>query len=269
MKYFLILLYPIFLAGLKANAQKEFKKALTGISRVEIETETNIRIIKSTGNEIKITAGCTDCGNTGANVRYDDTQKEEDEKAKGLKAIYPGGTDNTGVGMLQQQNGGVLKLKDLMSHLKREGLTISLPASVALYLDAGSLGHITVDDWSGELELKTNVGEIKLKKVTGPVTAHSATGDIEADFSTLNQEAPISLASSTGNIEVFLPSTVKASIEMKSTMGGVYSNFDLVKQREDGLKPVSGHRAITGDINNGGVKVSLKASTGNIYLKKK
>jgi hypothetical protein len=269
MKYFLILLYPIFLAGLQAIAQKEFKKSLSGISRVEIEAETNIRIIKGTGSEIKITSGCTDCGDKVVNVRYDESQKEEDEKAKGLKAIYPGGTDNTGIGMILQQDGGVLKLRDLMSRLKREGLTITLPGTVALYLDGGSLGNITVDDWNAELELKTNVGEIKLRKVTGPVTANSSTGNIDADFSSLNQEAPISLISSTGNIEVNLPSNAKASVEMKSTMGGVYSNFDLVKQREDGLKPISGHRAITGDINSGGVKVSLKASTGNIYLRKK
>ncbi|MCG2615638.1 DUF4097 domain-containing protein [Terrimonas sp. NA20] len=270
MKYFIILLYPIFLSGLQALGQKEFKKSLSGISRVEIETETSVRIIKGTGSEIKISSGCTDCGNDGVKIRVNEKQKdEEDEKANGLKAIYPGGTDNTGIGMIQQQDGGVLKLRDLMSHLKREGLVITLPASVALYIDAGSLGHITVEDWNTELELKTIVGEIRLKKVTGPVTANSSTGNIEADFSALNQGAPISLMSSTGNIEVNLPANVKASIEMKSTMGGVYSNFDLVKQREDGLKPVSGHRAISGDINNGGVKISLKASTGNIYLRKK
>ena len=62
MKYFLILLYPIFLVSINAAAQKEYKKSLSGISRVEIETQTNIRIVKSAGSEIKITAGCTDCG---------------------------------------------------------------------------------------------------------------------------------------------------------------------------------------------------------------
>jgi ubiquitin len=270
MKYFLILLYPILLMGMKGNAQKEFKKSLSGITRIEIETETNIRIIKGTGNEIKVTSGCTDCGDDRPAYRHDErSQKEEEDKSKGLKAIYPGGTDNTGMGMIQSQDGGVLKLKDLMSFLKREGLTITLPSTVALYLDAGPLGHITIDEWTSELELKTNTGQIKLKKVTGPVTAHSATGNIEADFSSLNQDAPVSLISSTGDIEVTLPSSVKASVEMKSVTGGVYSNFELIKPREDGLKPISGHKAIAGNINNGGVKVSLKASTGNIYLRKK
>ncbi len=270
MKYFLILLYPILLAGLKASAQNEYKKSLSGITRIEIETETSVRIIKGTGSEIKIVSGCTDCGDDKVNYRTDErNQKEENEKSKGLKAIYPGGTDNTGIGMIQSQDGGVLKLKDLMSRLKREGLTITLPSSVALYIDAGALGQITVDEWTAELELKTNTGQIKLKKITGPVTANSATGNIEADFSSLNQEAPVSLISSTGDIEVNLPANTKASIEMKSVTGGVFSNFDLVKPREDGLKPISGHRAIAGNINNGGVKVSLKASTGNIYLRKK
>lgn len=269
MKYFLILLYPIFLVSINAAAQKEYKKSLSGISRVEIETETNVRVVKSAGSEIKITAGCTGCGNDGERSSFNDNRKDEDEKAKGLKAIYPGGTDNTGMGILQQQEGGVLKLKDLMSYLKRDGLTISLPASVALHLDAGALGHINVDDWNAELELTTVVGDIKLKKVTGPITAHSATGNIDADFSTLNQEAPVSLISSTGDIEVTLPANVKAFVEMKSTLGAVYCNFELVKEREDGLKPISGHKAIAGNINNGGVKVSLKASTGNIFLRKK
>ncbi len=271
MKQIIALLVSLLLTGIFTHAQKEFKKSLTGITRVEIEAETAVRIVKGASNEIIMRDGCTDCDGQeyAININENKDTGEEDARAKGLKAIYPGGVDNTGIGIIVQQEGEVLKVKDLKGYLKRGGLTITLPSSVSLNLNCGNMGSATVDGWSSELEIKTSMGQIKLKNVTGPVTASSSTGNIEADFSAVNQDAPTSIISSTGAIDISLPEKTNASVELRSTIGSVYSNFDLVKPREDGLKPLNGHKAIAGNLNNGGVKISLKASTGNIYLRKK
>lgn len=254
-KQVLLMTLPIFAAHYSATAQKSFKKSLTGITRVEIHVETAVEISKSTSNEIILSPnGMSD---------------KEDEKAKGLKPLYPGGTDNTGIGFKVQQKGETLVLTDLQSHINRSGLVIQLPSTVSLNLDCGNLGHAEINGLASELEIKTNVGEITLNNVTGPITAHSSTGTIKVNFSQVNQTAPISIASSTGDIDVTLPENTNASVELKSVVGGVFSAFDLVPARQDGLKPISGYKSIEGKINNGGVKISIRASTGNIYLRKK
>lgn len=263
MKHFLISLTSFLVTGLFVNAQKNFKQSLSGITRIEIETDANLYVVKGTTKEISISNGCPTCGT------QNEENDNEDKRAKGLQAIYSGGTDNTGMGVLMKQEGSVLKLKDLKGYIKRSEMTVTLPGDVALVVNSSHTGNVSVDGWNAELEINTVVGSIDLKNVTGPVTAYSSTGKIEVNFSNLSQSAPSTITSSTGIIDVTLAAATKASVEMKSVTGGVYSNFDLVKPREDGLKPLNGNRAIAGDINNGGVKLSLKASTGNIYLRKK
>lgn len=253
-KQVLLLALPIFAAHYSALAQKSFKKSLSGITRVEIHSEAELQLSVGTGSEIVITDS--------------DLPGEEDEKAKGLKPLYPGGTDNTGIGFKVQQKGETLVITDLKSHMNRGSVKVKLPATVAVTLDCGNLGQAAVNNWSSELEITTNVGEITLNNVTGPITAHSSTGTIKVSFSQVSQSAPISIASSTGDIDVTIPEKTNANVELKSVIGGVYSAFDLVPARQDGLKPISGSKSIDGKINSGGVKISLRASTGNIYLRK-
>ena len=258
------------LIGVLANAQTEFKKSLSGVSVIKIETGTSILMKEGVSNEIIIEEGCINCGiedepDTIMNVE----QAEIDEKAKGLSPIYASGKDNTGTGIHLEQDGEVLRLNDLKTFYNRNGLTITVPSSVSLQINCGNLGNANIEGLTSELEINTNVGNINLNNVTGPITAHSSTGNIDIIFTSVNQNAPISISSSTGMIDVSLPSNTKASIELKSIMGAVYTNFDLVKPREDGLKAISDSKSISGDLNEGGVKIALKASTGNIYLRKK
>jgi len=269
MKQSFLLLFHLLLIGQLVNAQKSLKKSLTGISRVEFKTETNVSIITGSTNEIIISEGCTGCGSDSEPVVKEENQKTEDERAKGLKPIFPEGVDNTGMGILIQQEGETLNIKDLKARTMRRGFTITLPSSMALKLDCGDIGNAIIEVRTSDLEISTGGGAITLKKVTGPVTAHSFTGNIEVDFSTVSQQAPTSIISSSGFIDVSLPANVKTSVELKSSTGTVYSGFDITKRREDKLKPLNGNSMITGDINNGGAKISLRSSTGNIYLRKK
>lgn len=258
------------LIGVLANAQTEFKKSLSGVSTIIIETGTSILMKEGVSNEIIIEEGCIMCGiEDESDTAMKDELAEIDEKAKGLTPIYASGKDNTGTGIHMVQDGEVLRLNDLKTFYNRNGLTITVPSSISLQIDCGNLGNASIEGLTSELEINTNVGYIKLNKVTGPITAHSSTGNIDIVFTHVNQNAPISVSSSTGMIDVSLPSNTKASVELKSIMGEVYTNFDLVKPRGDGLKAISGNNSISGNLNDGGVKIALKASTGNIYLRKK
>lgn len=256
-------------------AQEGYTKNLKGITKVQIETGTTVKIIAGTGNELKFSNYEHDehdhdhenCDHEHHSECFD--CDKNDDRAKGLKAVYSGGVDNTGFGMSINQEGSVLRIKDLKSWMQRKGLQITLPKTIDIHIDCGNLGRAIVIGFSSEIEVNTNVGSIKLQDVTGPITAHSSTGTIEVDFSSVNQSSPITINSSVGVVDVSLPSNTKANLELHSTMGTIYTDFDLHQPSEDGMKVVGATRKIESKLNNGGVKIVMRSSTGNIYLRKK
>ena len=135
-------------------------------------------------------------------------------------------------------------------------------------IDAGNLGSVKIEGFTGEVEVATNVGKIEMKNVTGPITANTSVGKIDIDFSKVNQSSPITISSSVSEIDVAIPSDTKADLELK-TQGTVYTNFDFKMPTKKGLPNVSGRKSIVSKINNGGVKIYIKSSMGNIYLRKK
>lgn len=258
----------LFLSYFIANAQEEFKKPLSGIKQIKIEANTDVTLIVGNTNELVLSfaPGKDEDGIRG--FYSTENQEEKKEKIKGLKPIYAGGVDNTGIGFLVEQEGDVLRLKDLKPFIQRENIILKLPKNIDVYLDCGSLGNAHIDGFSSEIVVNTNVGEIELVNVTGPITAHSSTGDINVTFTTVAQKTPISITTATADIDVSLPASSKADLELKTTMGTVYTDFDLEIPREDGLKTVGAKRKIESKLNSGGVKIVLQSSTGNVYLRK-
>ena len=275
----LIINFIALLSFVFTYAQKDFTKSLNGINKVHIETGTHVKIVAGTTNELRFTKYVYDnddhdhenCDHEhNANHNCDDCDDDhQNDRSKGLKAVYSGGTDNTGFGMMIEQEGDVLRIKDLKSWMQRNGLQIVLPKTMDIHLDCGNLGSAVLRGFSSEIEVNTNVGRIVLKDVTGPITAHSSTGTIDVDFSSVSQSSPISLTSSTGVVDVSLPANTKADLELRSNMGTVYTDFDLQTSKKDGMSVVGSNRKIESKLNNGGVRIVLRSSTGNVYLRKK
>ena len=261
----------IFFITAISNAQEDFKYSLKGIKKVTITTGTSVKIIVGTSNELIIGNydDCDECDDEHNHNDHDDEYEKNQDKAKGLKAIYSGGVDNTGHGIRIEKEGDVLKIRDLKSFMQRHGFQITLPKNIDISLNCGNLGHAKIIGFSSDIEVKTNVGHIDLIDVTGPITASSSVGNIEASFISVNQNAPISIRTSTGNVDLSLPVNTKANLELKSTMGTVYTNFDLEIPKKDGMSVVGSNRRINSKLNSGGVKITLSSSIGNVYLRKK
>jgi DUF4097 and DUF4098 domain-containing protein YvlB len=237
------------------NAQEIYKHSLSGIKKVKITTDTSVQISLGSSNQLIINGS--------------KSSKKSNEKAKGLKALYASGNDNTGQGFEVTKDGSTLIVKDLKSFMKRSGFSIQVPKGIDVYLNCGNLGSAKVNGLHSELEIKTNVGHIELTNVTGPITAKTNTGNITAIFSTVNQSNPISMRTATGDVDVSLSSNTKANLELKTTMGTVYTDFDFKVKKSKGLSPIGNPRKISTTINNGGVDISLRSTTGNVYLRKK
>lgn len=191
------------------------------------------------------------------------------EKAKGLKPLSSAGPENTGIGLSISQEGNTVRLSGAYRKADDADYAIQLPQNMKLKVDYNSwqTGDVVIRNMQSEVEAKSQVGGLSFTDVTGPIVAHTLSAHLEISFTNLNQVSPSSLSSTSGDIDVTLPETTKGTFKMNTVSGGVYTdlNFDL---GEDGsTKRVMGASA-TGKLNGGGVQVSLKTVSGDIYVRK-
>ncbi len=232
------------------TAQTDFTKSLSGIEWVKIESKSDIILKTYNANELLIK------GSRSTKVS---------EKAKGLKLVGEGGTDNTDVGFYVVQDGNTLIVKSLR---KSEGAEIYLPKNQNVSVKSTWSGDIEIDGFSGEIEADAQLnGSVEIVNVNGPVTANALNGEITVEFGTVKQDSPISIYTTNGAVDVTLPETTAADLMLGTINGDIYTNFDIKREEKDGLKSVSG-RKVRAVINNGGVDISLKSTNGNIYLRK-
>ncbi len=240
----------IFLFAAVAIAQ-EHTQSLNGIEWVKIESKAKITVKAHAKETLLIKGG---------------SSFEIPEKAKGLKLVGEGGHDNTGVGFYTVKEGNTLIIRNLQ---RNSGTEIYLPAKQNLSVKSSGLEDVHISGFSSEIEASAEVtGSIAITDVTGPITANSNTGTVEVTFTKVNQASPISISTATGAVDVTLPKDTPANLLLSSTMGEIYTNFDLNVPDKEGLKAISA-QSVKGSINNGGVKIQLNSATGNIYLRKK
>ncbi|MDH7446160.1 DUF4097 family beta strand repeat-containing protein [Aquimarina sp. 2201CG14-23] len=234
------------------QAQTNYTNDLQGIKKVKISSESSVSIKVHNKNEILIIG----------------EDRELPKKAKGLKAVYAGGSDNTGIGVFIKREGDILLVKNL-KNMHSNTLELFLPKEINVSLSRNSLGDVEIAGFSSEIEASTNMGAITLKDITGPVVARTGTGDINVIFEKVNQKSPISLVSAAGSIDISLPSNTPTNLKLKTTMGEIFTDFELKFPDEiKNMKVVGARRTIETELNNGGVEISLRSATGNIYLRK-
>ncbi|NHF60384.1 DUF4097 domain-containing protein [Flavobacteriaceae bacterium TP-CH-4] len=240
----------IVVASQNLSAQSDFSKPLNGVEWVKIETKSEITLKTHDKEELLIKV----------------SQSEPiPERAKGLKLVGAGGTDNTDIGFNVVQAGNNMIVTNLM---KSKGAEIYLPKSQNVSVTNTWDGDIRIEGFTGEVEANANLnGGLILENVSGPITAYSLNQGIKVVFDKIMQDSPIIITTTNGEIDVTLPGNTSANMELSSWNGDIYTNFDLSRPEKDGLKSISG-RKVKGQLNNGGVAIRLKSTNGNIYLRK-
>jgi DUF4097 and DUF4098 domain-containing protein YvlB len=125
---------------------------------------------------------------------------------------------------------------------------------------------VIIDAFNGSLEVKTLNSNVKITNSSGPFTVNSISGKVEVVFNKINQSEPTSLASVSGFIDVTVPGSEKASLEISTINGNVYNNLDLKStspakdkdNRSSGLIAVRQQGGNTFTLNGGGQKVYIK-----------
>ncbi len=230
--------------------------------------------------EIKNLLGEISLKNAGGNsiVIESDFNIEKPERADGLK-LLGSAEDNTELGVNVSEENGVVLITGVTRQVKDYSYTISIPEGIAVSLDYSSpfaSGEIIVKNYKGSLEIKTLSANVTLAECTGPFAVNSISGNVEAVFSSVSQSEPTSLASVSGFVDVTIPASGKATIEINNVTGNVYNNLDLKNDKPEnednraaGMASIKQNKGNKYTLNGGGQKMILNSVSGNIYLRKK
>lgn len=200
-------------------------------------------------------------------------ERERDNTAGGLKRLN---ISTTGLSVEEENNEVRVSTE---SYARAIDVSIMVPAHASLKLGAVNDGEITVTGVDGEMDVNNVNGSVTLSNVSGSAIAHALNGKVQANFLHVNQK-PMAFSSLNGDIDVTLPSDVKANLSIKSDRGDVFSDFDVQLQsarpeqiEEDGRKNGGKYRVridktVHGTINGGGPEYQFTNFQGGIYIRK-
>ncbi|MCU7695261.1 DUF4097 family beta strand repeat-containing protein [Haoranjiania flava] len=213
----------------------------------------NLSVEGYTGTEIIITSSLPAVNN---------------ERARGLQAIYASGTDNTGIGLYMVKSDNKIELQCLLPVIKKGDYAIMVPKNynVKVNKDCARYGTITLSKLSGEVEVK-NCSDINLKNISGPVVLSTISGDVNLQLDNMPKGKVFSINSVSGEIDIMMPSSAGVDIQMSNLSGQIYSDFDLQDQKRS-LRQVGGNN-IKAAVNGGGASLKVANISGSIYLRKK
>ena len=200
-------------------------------------------------------------------------EKEKHDNTKdGLRRVGGGGLDLEVV----ENNNTVKVSSGSWSH--KLNLEIEVPSGMDMEVKTYNDGDLMITNIQGELELKNYNGEITALNVSGSVVANTYNGGIKVTFDKVTPDSPMSYSTYNGDIDITFPSTVKASLKMKTDQGDIYSGFDVdfkssgpvqKKDTQSGVYKVTIDEWKKGDINGGGPEITMKNYNGDIIIRKK
>lgn len=231
------------------------------------------KVAKSTGRlEIKEVNSVTVEGYAGSEIIFSSTDRDrdEDERAKGLRAVSSLGVeDNTGLGISVQDKGGIIEVYQLK---KMDGpdITIKVPKGVLVsYTHSSPHGSdVTFKNVESEIEVSTVHSSVELENVTGPMNIKTVHGDIDASMNA-SMKNPVSISSVHGHVDVAIPAQTKANLQLGTSWGEIFVDPAFKMEFDQKTNMVKYSDNVSGKINGGGLDVNLSTTHGNVYLRKK
>ena len=132
-------------------------------------------------------------------------------------------------------------------------------------------GNLFVGSSGGPVEAKTSGGNIKILQARGFIEADTSGGNIEAEMiiDDKNKDTHVDLDSSGGSITLYtlenLAASVSATLKITRSVKRdyrIYSDFPLTIKGENSRKI-----SAKGEINDGGDKIKLSTTNGDIHIK--
>ena len=204
--------------------------------------------------------------------KEEDRDREDSESRSGLKRVGGGGMD-----LELTENKNQVNIKS-NSWNHRINLEIEIPSGSDLQLHTYNGGDLMVTNVEGELALTNYNGEITALNISGSVVASTYNGEIKVTFDKVAPETPMSFSTFNGDIDLTFPSTLKATLKMKTEQGEIFTGFDVnitssgpvqKKDTQGGIYKVVVDDWKRGEINGGGAEITMKNYNGDILVRKK
>jgi len=208
-------------------------------------------------------------------VKYSAAQDEENDRNKtkdGLRRIGGGGMD-----LEVTENANTVTIHS-GSWSNKLNIEIEVPAGMDVEAKTHNDGDLMVTGIEGEAELTNHNGEITALNMAGSVIATTYNGEIKIAFNKIKEGAPMSFTTYNGDVDISFPSTVKATLKMKTERGDIYSDFDVdfknsgpvqKKDTKGGVYKVVIDEWKRGDINGGGPEFTFRNYNGDIFVRRK
>ena len=140
-------------------------------------------------------------------------------------------------------------------------------------------GSLTIGNVVGDLDARSGGGSINAGRITGRVTANAGGGSVSIEEATdaidatasggsvkayisRQPSAGFNIKADAGSIDLRLAESVSISVDASCTAGRVTTDYGLTAERD------THGGSLKGDINGGGPSVVLRASAGNIHVRK-
>ena len=254
----LLLIALVWVIAYSAKAQQYEMTPSGKVSELTVKVEklyADLNIIGTNSEVVRVTA----TGYAGL-----------PEKAKGLKPLSATGPDNTDIGLYVNQEGNELIIAGASRKSDHGKYKIELPANVKLVVeyDSYQVGDVTISRMSGEVEASSKIGDLEFIDVTGPIVANSLSSDISVIFTSVSQGSPTDIVSTSGDIDVTLPASTKGDFQMKTVSGEVYTDLEFDFEGENKPAFFGGGMSASAKLNGGGVLITLKSISGDVFIRK-
>jgi hypothetical protein len=246
---------------------------LAGLMSLTIIHAQEFKVAKSTGKLVINLSSVTVEGTTGNDIVFtsDKSNKEDDERAKGLRPINGSGfTDNTGLGISVTDKGTTVEVNQVSQNDGKVKILVPKGVSISYsFQKVNNAGKAHFKNIEGELEISVMHNSVDLDNVTGPLTVKAIYGGVDAKFNG-NMKGPISIVSIYGHVDVSIPVATKANLKMHTSYGEILAASDLKidLEKNPDAEMISYSNKVNGKINGGGTELSLRSDYGKIYLRK-
>lgn len=157
--------------------------------------------------------------------------------------------------------GGSLKLKSVSGRVtaRTEGGSVSVEDIGSDFDAKAEGGSVAASRVSGRVTVLAEGGSVLIKEATDSIEARAEGGSVTAYISK-QPRADSKFIANAGNVELRLPESIAVNLDASCSAGRLTSDFTLNgRQDENRLKDT---------LNGGGPLVMVRASAGNVYLRK-
>lgn len=156
-------------------------------------------------------------------------------------------------------------------------LVVEVPEKVDIQIETYNADEVKISNVSGEIVADNYNGEITAEDISGSIVANTYNGDIKAIFKKVAPDTPMAFTTYNGDVDLSLPSDLKASLKMKTVRGEIFSGFDLSisksepiakTEKKSGAYKVYLDDWVKGDVNGGGAPFMIQNYNGDIFLRK-